>query len=103
MEAMGKLMKNLRTSTPTHIANQKVLSFEDFLAGIHGLPPSDMFLFTLENGCRLIIRPSGTEPKVKVYGGIHFSCQLDVVEEVKQAALELKSFLEQCKTFFLQS
>ena len=39
----------------------------DYLSGINNLPKADVLEFNLEGGNQLIIRPSGTEPKIKVY------------------------------------
>lgn len=49
------------------IAGTKVKSVKDYLKGLDGLPKSDVLKFTLETEESVIIRPSGTEPKIKVY------------------------------------
>lgn len=69
-ETMDKLMKNLRANPPAEIAGQKVIDIEDYLTGkTHTpLPKSNVLLFRLEDQSKFIIRPSGTEPKIKVYG-----------------------------------
>lgn len=48
------------------IAGQKVVSTEDYCVGLNGLPKSDVIKFFTENGS-VVIRPSGTEPKLKLY------------------------------------
>lgn len=48
------------------IAGQKVVSTEDYCVGLNGLPKSDVLKFFTENGS-VVIRPSGTEPKLKLY------------------------------------
>jgi len=60
-----------------------------------------MLLFKLEGGVKLIVRPSGTEPKLKVYGGIHLPYQNRLEEEIAAADLELQRFLEQFKAALL--
>lgn len=57
---------SLRNSPPSLIAGQRVVKITDYLTGIDGLPSADVLLYTLERGT-VIVRPSGTEPKVKVY------------------------------------
>ena len=61
------VMSALRAAPPATVAGLAVTSFEDLEQGADGLPPTDGLRFTLESGARIIIRPSGTEPKVKCY------------------------------------
>ena len=67
MEAMNRLMKSLRAAPPIAVAGRKVLETVDYVGGETGLIPSDVLEFRLEGGAKLIVRPSGTEPKLKVY------------------------------------
>jgi phosphomannomutase len=64
---IGEVMASLRTSAPTELGGVAVESVTDFIDGVEGFPPSDILRFDLEGGARVIVRPSGTEPKVKVY------------------------------------
>ena len=64
---MKEIMDGLRTSVPATIAGMKVLFVVDYGKGIDGLPKSNVVKFVLENNCSSIIRPSGTEPKIKNY------------------------------------
>jgi len=67
----------LRKDLPTEIANKQVLSTDDISSGLRifkdgstesiDLPASDVLIFKLEGGSRVIVRPSGTEPKIKCY------------------------------------
>ncbi len=57
----------LRAAPPTAIASRAVVAAEDFLAGVAPFPPGDILRYRLEDGSRVIVRPSGTEPKLKVY------------------------------------
>ncbi|HSX11703.1 MAG TPA: phospho-sugar mutase, partial [Chlamydiales bacterium] len=70
MEQMVALMERLRKNPPTHIGDQKITAFEDFLHGRDDLPSSDVLRFWLADGSKLVIRPSGTEPKVKIYAEV---------------------------------
>ena len=60
-------MQQLRSTTPAELAGSEVVSVIDLNEGYDGLPPTDgLMLFTAAND-RVIIRPSGTEPKLKCY------------------------------------
>ena len=78
MEKMAGMMESLRADVPESIAGSKVVCFGDYKAGVitdlesgnktaTGLPVSNVLSFTMQNGDKVIIRPSGTEPKIKVY------------------------------------
>lgn len=95
MQALQNLMSKLRNSPPSQIRGKNVLLFEDYQKGLHNLPPSNMLLLKLENGIKLIIRPSGTEPKVKVYGEIVQSYEKDLASEIEKADVTLKTFLQE--------
>jgi phosphomannomutase len=62
----GDVMAALRAAPPAALAGQPVFSAEDLATGGTGLPPSDVLVYRLQ-GSRVVIRPSGTEPKLKVY------------------------------------
>ncbi len=61
------VMSALRAAPPATVAGVQVATFDDLATGGNGLPPTDGLRFTLANGARIIVRPSGTEPKVKCY------------------------------------
>ncbi|MDN4649022.1 phospho-sugar mutase [Curtobacterium sp. PsM8] len=67
LSRIGEIMASLRTATPTELGGVAIASVTDFLDGVESFPPSDILRFDLEGGARVIVRPSGTEPKVKVY------------------------------------
>jgi phosphomannomutase len=64
---IGTIMAVLRESPPTELAGLVVEGVTDFTDGVDGFPPSDILRWELEGDARVIVRPSGTEPKVKVY------------------------------------
>lgn len=75
---MKGIMHSLRANYPTEIGGFKVLAISDYLKSKHknnengtmediNLPKSDVLSFQLEGGARVMIRPSGTEPKIKLY------------------------------------
>ena len=67
MNAMNELMRSLREEPPTAFAGYPVTGRTDYLYDHTGLIPADVLEFQLEEGAKLIVRPSGTEPKLKVY------------------------------------
>lgn len=72
LAAIPATMRRLRADPPASIGGLEVLSVDDLAEG-GDLPPSDVLRFRLAGDARVIVRPSGTEPKVKVY--------LDVVSD----------------------
>lgn len=60
-------MRRLRARPPAAIGGLAVLGSDDLSIGSGDLPPSDVLRYDLEGGARVIVRPSGTEAKVKVY------------------------------------
>ncbi|WP_028518765.1 phospho-sugar mutase [Ruminococcus flavefaciens] len=78
MKHMEEIMTGLRNDHPTAIGGLKVERFEDYKASTSKniatgeikeltLPKSNVLAFYLEGGCKAIVRPSGTEPKIKTY------------------------------------
>lgn len=78
MERMKEIMTDLRANPPKAIGGLKVVDIADYLASeetnletgaktVLTLPKSDVIAFKLEQGASVIIRPSGTEPKIKAY------------------------------------
>lgn len=56
-----------RESPPTMLGGKAVLAVNDFANGFEQFPPSDLLRLTVDGGSRVIVRPSGTEPKLKIY------------------------------------
>ena len=78
MERMSEIMNELRENPPSEIGGLKVLSIADYKTSMKkdmtngsteaiNLPKSDVISFVLEKNAKVIIRPSGTEPKIKAY------------------------------------
>ena len=97
MKTMQKIMDTLRSDPPAEIAGTKVIGRSDYEAsqsygdkeGVIDLPKSNVLEYRLENGCKLIVRPSGTEPKIKIYlsgKGATMEESLAEIEKMKAAA-----------------
>ncbi|MDZ5143476.1 phospho-sugar mutase [Microbacterium testaceum] len=61
------IMAALRAQPPAAVGEIAVSRIDDLLLGVDGLPPGDVLRLWLDDGSRLIVRPSGTEPKLKLY------------------------------------
>jgi phosphomannomutase len=72
------MMNRLRVSPPETFGSSAVEVYADLAEGSDGLPPTDGLLYVTRNLTRVIIRPSGTEPKLK--------CYLEVIHHVGSAA-----------------
>ena len=70
MDAMTSLMKRLRENPPKKIGSLEVTSIEDYLKGYENLPPSNVLRYWLDDESKLVIRPSGTEAKIKIYAEV---------------------------------
>ncbi len=93
------LTDRMRVAAPQRIGTRDVASTDDFLTGIARFPKDNILRYYLDDGSRLIVRPSGTEPKVKVY--------LDTsgpTRAAAEAALEsLETDVRELMTAFTQS
>jgi len=67
LDRIGRIMAALRAQSPTEVAGVTVERIDDLSAGSPGLPPSDVLRILLADGSRVMVRPSGTEPKLKIY------------------------------------
>lgn len=67
LSLIGSVMLSLRSLPPTQIAGRSIASAEDLLQSAPGQPSGDVLRYRLSDGSRVIVRPSGTEPKLKVY------------------------------------
>src|SRR3546814_4434811 len=72
---IARIMSALRAEPPVRIGDSPVARIDDLLTGVDGLPPGDVLRIWLEDGSRLIVRPSGTEPKLKMYLDVHGSSE----------------------------
>ena len=95
MEKMAGLMAQLRENTPNAIGGWKIVSMSDYLVSRQtdfctgksseiALPKSNVLSYQLENGASVIVRPSGTEPKIKVYVSAFGKTQ-DKAKELSQS------------------
>jgi phosphomannomutase len=92
MSKIARLLNSLRKNPPSQIAGKTVLSLDDLASPRDGLPATDGLRLWLEGGIRAIIRPSGTEAKLK--------CYIEVVTQTEEEAMVvLDSIREPLKEF----
>ena len=103
-ERMQALMASLRREAPRQIAGEPVLTVRDYQSGVitdlvsgktesTGLPSSDVLYYVTEHTV-LVIRPSGTEPKVKVYFMARGENEGEVEERLNQCRISAKEMLD---------
>ena len=90
LTVIANLMKKLRSNPPAQIAGVNAV-FEDMNQGSGSLPATDALRFTLEDGRTVIVRPSGTEPKLKCY----LQAVSDNESESKKLLAELEAAMRQ--------
>ena len=90
MIRMKNIMDSLRNEKPAKIAGSAVAGWSDYEAGVHsdggptGLPKSNVLEYRLEGGGKVIVRPSGTEPKIKVYLSGRARTKADSLAEIEK-------------------
>jgi len=93
MGAITKLLADLRNNPPQELAGRAVESIDDLAAPTDGLPPTDGIRLWLSGGVRIIIRPSGTEAKLKCYIEVIAPDKSTAENEVSALRAPLKAFL----------
>ena len=88
LSLIAEAMSRLRAAPPVSLGGRAVVRMDDLENGVDGLPPTDGLRFTLD-GARVIIRPSGTEPKLKCYLQVVVPVTGDVAEAKAHAQTEL--------------
>ena len=94
MSAITRLLAGLRQNPPAEIAGRKVESIDDLAAPTDGLPPTDGLRIWLWGGIRIIVRPSGTEAKMK--------CYIEVITKTSEESAALLNELREPLKKFLQ-
>ncbi|MEU9873440.1 phospho-sugar mutase [Actinomadura sp. NPDC048021] len=84
-------MARLRSDPPRELGGRRVESFDDLALPAGDLPPTDGLRFRLAGGSRVVVRPSGTEPKLKCYLEVVLPVDGDVAEVRARAAADLEA------------
>ncbi|WP_431313378.1 phospho-sugar mutase [Streptomyces antnestii] len=94
LSLITRAMRTLRETPPKELAGLKVTKAEDLTQGTESLPPTDGLRYTLE-GARVIVRPSGTEPKLKCY--LEVVIPVDTAKNLQPAKTEATRVLTAIK------
>lgn len=96
MAKMADIMHKFheKVGTGYTFANKKVEIVEDYSKGLNGLPKSDVLKYKLEGNCSVVVRPSGTEPKLKTYISISAPSRAATLAVEKQVVAELSEFFK---------
>jgi phosphomannomutase len=78
LDRIARIMAGLRAAPPTELAAVAVTRIDDLRGGSGDLPPSDVLRIALHDGSRVMVRPSGTEPKLKIYLDAFDDAEADV-------------------------
>ncbi|WJL95062.1 phospho-sugar mutase [Microbacterium sp. ET2] len=95
LSTIDRVMAALRADPPSRIGTVAVERFEDLSEGVGDLPPGDVLRLWLAQGARVIVRPSGTEPKLKLYLDVRGSSSADAAAQVADLAAGARALLAQ--------
>lgn len=88
-DKMQRIMADFRAGI-TSFAGKKVIKCNDYKEGVDGLPKSDVLKYFLEDHCSVVVRPSGTEPKLKTYISVSAENREKAVMVEQNIACELE-------------
>lgn len=90
---MQEIMKEFHKGLDS-IGGLKVVKTEDYSKGLNGLPKSDVLKYLMEGNCSVVVRPSGTEPKLKTYISVRAKTRGDAETSEKKITEELNKFFK---------
>ncbi|WP_020619501.1 phospho-sugar mutase [Paenibacillus daejeonensis] len=89
VQQIAAIMEDWRHHAPQTIAGSTVAELQDYLPGLNGLPPENVLKFILADGSWFCLRPSGTEPKIKVYFAVRGSSQQEAAAAITKLTSEV--------------
>lgn len=92
-QKMQGIMSSLRNNMPKEIAGKSVREVFDYLKELNGLPKADVLKLVLEGNASVVVRPSGTEPKLKLYFSVSAQNRAMAIETEAKLQKALETFL----------
>ncbi|WP_414859022.1 phospho-sugar mutase [Paenibacillus elgii] len=84
VEKIQSIMSDWRSAPPEELNGLRIVKVEDFSQGLYGLPSENVLKYTLEDDSWFCLRPSGTEPKIKVYFAVRGTSAQAASEAIEQ-------------------
>jgi phosphomannomutase len=97
LSIIGRIMAGLRERRPGRIGDVEVKRFEDLMEGVDDLPPGDVVRMRLKGGSRVVVRPSGTEPKLKAYLDVRGDSADDARERLAALRSAVSALLDELR------
>lgn len=91
---IAAMMARLRDDLPRTVGGIAASQVDDLRDGLGDLPPGDVLRFALEDGSRLIVRPSGTEPKLKLYLDVRATTEKKARKRLAELAAGAREMLD---------
>lgn len=95
VSTIGRIMDALRAQHPSAIGETAVDRIDDLLLGVDDLPPGDVLRIWLVDGSRVIVRPSGTEPKLKLYLDVRGDSSGDAADRIARLSAGARALLDE--------
>ncbi|WP_371407342.1 phospho-sugar mutase [Kribbella sp. NBC_00662] len=98
LSLIAQAMERLRATPPATLGDYSVERIDDLSQGSETLPPTDGLRYTLSDGARVVVRPSGTEPKLKCYLEVVVPVSTDVASARRRAGENLSGIKQTLST-----
>jgi phosphomannomutase len=95
VSSIARIMTTLREQHPATIGALAVERVEDLLEGVDDLPVGDILRLWMTDGSRVIIRPSGTEPKLKLYLDVRGDSAADAKARIAALSAGARALLDE--------
>jgi phosphomannomutase len=94
LSEISSIMSALRANPPAAVGEFSIERADDLREGFEGLPPGDVLRYHLSEGARLIVRPSGTEPKLKLYLDVRATSEKKARKRLAELAAGARELLD---------